>query len=138
LTDLLEGRLGIVDRLRSRPDGLPGRVKKAAEEGLGLVEAAVEIERSGQGLERAGQDRDLLPSAALFLAVAEKDELVELDRPGELGQGQGARRRRFELRQLALVPFRKGAEEELGGDEADDRIAQEFELFVVLADPARS
>jgi AI-2 transport protein TqsA len=132
LADLLESRLGVVDRLRLGLDRLERRLEQAADEGPGRLEAAVEIEGARQRLEGAGQDRDLLPSAALLFAAAEEDGFVELDGPGELGQGQRARRRRLELRELALAPLRKGVEEELRGDEPDDRVAEKLELLVVV------
>ncbi len=113
-------------------DGLQGRAEQGAEEAPGGLEAAVEIDRPGQGFERAGQDGDLLPAAALLLAPAEPDDLVELDLPGEPGQGQRARRRGLELGQLALVPAGEGRHREFGGDEAHDGIAEEFEDLVVL------
>ena len=84
------------------------------------------------GLEDPGQDALLLTAAAPFLSFAYQDDLVELVVQSKFVQGRGAAHDGFQLGQPSLVKFREGITQEIGQDESQNGIAQEFQDFVII------
>ena len=94
--------------------------------------AGVEIDRRDDRLERIGQDRIAAEAAALELAGAQVQRIAELDVARDRGQRRAVDQRGAQARHLAFVGARVLLEEELGDDQVDQRVAEEFEPFVVV------
>ncbi len=118
--------------LAARTDGGLGdpRPEEAHDEILGGVPSLVDVDRSDDRLGGVRQYGRLLPAPGGVLTLAEQQGDTEAELQGHVGQRRGVDDRGPDLGQL---PFRQvgiGPEQELGDDEAENRIAQELEAFV--------
>ena len=94
-------------------------------------QAAVEVDRRHDRLERVGQERELLRSARPGLAGPHLEKASDPERPG-LGREHGGRNQvGLDLRERALLEVRKRAVDQLADDEAEHGVAEELEPLVV-------
>ncbi len=94
-------------------------------------EAAVEIEGGDDGFERIGEERGLAAASAGFFTAAETDVVAEADSGGDVAEVAGGDYGGAEAGELAFAEVREALEEGFGGEEAEDGVADEFELLVV-------
>jgi hypothetical protein len=94
--------------------------------------SALEVHRAEYGLERVGEDRRLLPAAGRGFALAEEQRLTQLETGSDLRQGGGAHDRGSDLGQLTFGQLGELVVDEVGDDEAENGVAQEFETLVGL------
>ena len=112
--------------------GPPERfLQQREEETLGGLITLVQIDRPDQGLESSRQDGLFLAAAAFFFPFAEEKVFMELLLQSELGQGLGVGGGGLILRQIALPETRESRAEIVGRDQADNRIAQELQDFII-------
>jgi hypothetical protein len=130
LEDFLEVALGI-DLLGLVGDFAEHAVHLAQDESAGGVEAAIEVNRAGQGFEGVGERGGALAPAAGLFAPAHHDELADFEGGGAVAEGGARHNACAEFRQLALAEIREHAEEVLGDGELDDGVTEEFEPLVV-------
>ncbi len=78
-------------------------------------------------LERVGEDRRLVSTSALLLALAEPHEVAEPERTSDLGERRHVHDRRPELGELALGQSGMLGVGHVGHDEAEHRIAEELQ-----------
>ena len=105
---------------------------EAQHKGARGLDAAVQVDCAEEGLHRIGQDGRALPAAALLLAVAETDLLVDAKFLGDFIQRMLTHHRRAQLGQLALREVGELVVEIVGRDKAEYGIAEELEPFIVL------
>jgi len=96
----------------------------------GLGQAAVDVHRADHRLEGVGQDRGLVPAAGDLLAPAEPDVVAQAELARHLGERAHLDHRGTELGQLSLGQVRVAAEQGVGHDQAENRVAEELEPLV--------
>src|SRR5438552_4730016 len=96
-------------------------------------EAPVEIYGADDRLVGRGEDRWLLAASALLFALAESELRAELDGGCLRRQHPGVDQRGSPLRQLPLVRLGKAFHQQVRDRQIEDRVAEEFELLVVVA-----
>src|SRR6478672_279504 len=106
------------------------RVEEQVHDLAGGLEPAAEVDRADERLDRVGQDRGLVAPAGGLLAPAELDVPAEVDGAGHLGEGAGVHDRGPQLREAALGEVRVGAEQRVGDDHAEHRVAEELQALV--------
>src|SRR5690349_11682402 len=107
------------------------RAEFAPEELPDIVDAAVEINRRDERLVAIRQQRLLAASAGLLLAAPEQQVLAELQTLRQPGERRRRDERGLRLRLLAFVPLGELAEEHIGDDEAEHRVAEKLQRLVV-------
>ena len=95
------------------------------------LEAAVEVDRRDQRFAGVGQQRLLAAAAGLLLAAAEDHVVAEPELLGHLGERRGRHQVGLDLRLLSFGVRRERAEQRLGHDQAEHRVAEELERLVV-------
>ena len=130
LQRFLQTGLGILQFRRARQP-VEARHEQPLDHLRRGVEAAVQVDRAEQRLERVGQDRLAPEAAGLQLARAEPQLLAELDLGGDHRQRLAAHQARAEARQLALVGGAELAEHQHGDHAVEHRVAEELQSFVV-------
>ena len=134
LQPLLERRL-VVFRERGVRPGPPGFLDQIRELPLDerprRLDPAVEVDRGDQRLVAVGDERVLQASAGLLFPAAENQERAEVDLLPEARQRGRRDDRRLQLRLLPLVVLRELAEQHVGDDEAEHRVAEELHRLVV-------
>ena len=103
------------------------------DEAAGGGESAVEVEGGDDGFERVGEDGGFAASSAVLFATAEEDVVAEADAEGDVAEVTAADDGGAEAGELALAGVGEALEEGFGGEEAEDGVADEFELLVVGA-----
>src|SRR6266542_1464832 len=111
LRNLLEPALVIDRRLAGRAHEILAKV--VVHHLAGRAEATVEVHRADHGLERGGENRSLLPSAAFLLALAEAKLCAQVHRRRLGGENPGIDERRAPLRELPLVRAREALHQEI-------------------------
>ncbi len=96
-----------------------------------MLDAAIEIDRRDERFVTVGEQRLLLAAARLFLAPAEKQVVAEAQTLGQPPERRGGNHRGLDLRFLALVMLGKLVEQEVGDEEPEHGVAQEFERLIV-------
>ena len=91
---------------------------------------AIEVDGSDHRLAGVGEQHRLLTPAGLVLTPAEPQVRAEVDVLGHARQRRERHQRRLDLALLPLVALRKLLVHEVGDDEAEHRIAEEFERLV--------
>ena len=89
-------------------------------------------DRADQRLAGVGEDRRAQAAAGVRFRRAEAQRRADVDRARDLGAGLLAHEIGEAARQLAFVGLRKGAEQHVGDDEAEDVVAEEFETLVAV------
>jgi hypothetical protein len=136
---LLEGGLVIAD---GSGEGVTGRESTvevgdrgfddvALDKGAGGVETAVEVKRGDDGFESVGEQRGLLPTAALLFAAAEAEHGSEADALGDMAEVTAADERGAEAGEFALACVWEPAVEAVGDSETEDGVTNKFQLLVV-------
>ena len=92
-------------------------------------EAAIEIDRGDQRFVNVGQQIRRHPVVAGH-ALAEKQEVAEVEFLAEAGAGATADDRRFDFRQVAFLVVGKAQIELLAGDKPENRVAEKLHAFV--------
>jgi len=104
----------------------------ALHQRAGSVEAAVEEGGADDGLERVGEDGHALRAAAAGLALGQAQHLGQPQRQGDLVQAVLAHEVRADAREVAFVGAGEAVEQQARDGEAQHRIAEELEPFVVI------
>ena len=107
------------------------------DEFAGDFEAGVEVEGGENGFQSVHQEGGFVATTTFFLAAAEPEEASEIEFLGDLDEMTLADQVGANLGELALVKFGEALEESFAGDETEDGVAKEFELFVVADAGAR-
>ena len=107
------------------------RRELAGDERARLLDAAIQVDRRDQRLVAVGQQRLLAAAAGLLLAAPEQQVIAERQPLGLPRQRRRRHERRLDLRLLPLVELGKRVEQDVGDDEAEDRVAEELERLVV-------
>src|SRR5581483_1343937 len=108
------------------------------DEAPGLLQSGIEIQRRQNRFERVHEQSCLSAPSALFFAAAKNQVLAEIERSRHLRQVLFAYQVCAEFRQLPLGEVRETAEQFFAGDEPQNGITQEFELFIVINSGAAS
>ena len=137
LGEFLKSVLGIDGDLRGGGAvGFEHGPEAALEEAAADVEseggAGIEIDGGKEGFHGVGEEGFLVASAAPLLAFAEAEEAAEIEGDGDTMEPGGADEVGLEAGEIAFAGIGGEAEDELGGEEAEDGVAEEFEEFVVL------
>ena len=101
------------------------------DDSLRRLKAAVHVACRNDGLHRVRHDRVALSAAAVVLAVAEQEEIAQMDRPGRLGKVRLADEVRANSREFPLGLFRKTPVEIVRHDKAQNRVAQKLQPLIV-------
>ena len=96
------------------------------------VEAAVLEGRADQRLERVGEDRGAQRAAAARFAFAEAQQLGQAELQRGAVQAVLAHEMGANAGQVALVGAAEAVEQQARDDQAQDRVAEEFEALVVV------
>ena len=99
----------------------------------GGVQAAAQVHRADQRLERVGEDRVLLAAAGGLLAAAQQQVRADAalaQPPGDPGQRGHVDHGGTQLGQLALGEVGLAAVELVGDDQPEHRVAQELQALV--------
>src|ERR1700690_110370 len=97
-----------------------------------FADSGIELDGRDQGLDGVRQQSLLDPAAAQLLAAAEQQILAQSDLPGDFVQVRGAHQIVLEDGETALAVGGIAADERFADQKSEDRIAEEFELLVVL------
>ena len=90
----------------------------------------VEVDGADDRLEGVGQDRGLVPPAGGLLAAAEPDVVAQAEVAADVGQRPHVDDRGAQLGQLALGQVGVAAEQRVGDDQAEHRVAEELQPLV--------
>src|SRR5687767_3195258 len=131
LRDFLQGRFVVLEEQILFVDRLDVLSERGFDHLARRIDSAVEIDRGDHRFEEIREQRVLPASARLLFADAEEDDLPHPVMRGLLRQARRADQIRLHLREGSFVERRKMAEEQIADDEAEHRIAEEFEGFVV-------
>ena len=132
LEQLLQAALG-VDTEQLFLVGVDVRLEEAADNGQGLVVAAVLEDGADQGLVGAAEDGRFLPAVRGVLAPAEQQVAAQVDLPGPRRQAALVDQGGAQPGEFALAQFREAVEEDGADGQVEDRVTEEFEGFVVAA-----
>ena len=103
----------------------------AGDERARVLDAAVEIDGGDERLVAVGQQRLFAAAAGLLFAAAEQQMIPELQPFGLARERRRRDQRRLGLRLLPFVELREIAEQHVGDDEAEQRVAEELHRLVV-------
>src|SRR5262249_58400423 len=95
-------------------------------------DAAVQIDRRNERLIAVGEQRLLAPPSGLLFPAPEQQVLAEVQPLRLARQRRRRHERRLRLRLLALVEAGKLAEEHVGDDETQQRVAEKLHRLVVV------
>jgi hypothetical protein len=95
------------------------------------LEAAVQVHRAQQRLERVGEDRGPPEPAALQLALAQAQPVAEAQSGCDLGKRRLVHERGAKPREVAFGKLREALVEERGDGAVEQAVAEEFEALVV-------
>src|SRR6478735_11184853 len=127
--ELLQARLPVQPRAHGG-GRLHHRVEEQVHGAGGVLEAAGEVDRPDQRLDRVGEDRGLLAAPGRLLPLAEVDVDAEPDRAGDLGERARVDDGGAQLGQPALGEVGVLEVERLGDDHAEHRVAEELQALV--------
>ena len=99
------------------------------------VEATVQVDRPEQRLERISEERRLSPPPERSSPTPRRSQAPRPIASAYCARERARDRLRFPARQLSLGFAGKGAEEPVGGDQAEHGVAQELEPLVVSRPP---
>ena len=127
--------------LQRRLEVLPGetallhigqlRTELPRDEGTRLLDATVEIDGRDERFVAVSQQRQLAAAARFLLATPQEQVVAERQPLGLAAERCGRHQRRLYLRLLPFVVGGKFAEQHVGDDEAEHRVAEELERLVV-------
>src|SRR5580765_7338668 len=129
LQPLLQARFRVLVVHRRR-GSQPWRDERAHEFAAGDP-ATVEMNGGDERLERVGQDRIATEASALQLSRTKVQRVAQVEFARDRRESRLAHEACAQARQLAFVGLRKFLEQKLGDDHIDQRVAEEFESFVV-------
>jgi len=98
----------------------------------GLVETAVEVDSSENGFDCVGEEGAFLAATGEFFAASELEAVAEVDGAGDADEMGGGDDAGLVDAEVAFGEFGVVTEEVFADQEAENGIAEEFELFVVF------
>ena len=126
---LLQAGLVILAPRTGGPD-LDPIPQEAHDHLLGGVPSPVDIHRADECLGRVGEDRRLLPTPGLILALAEHQGVTYVELGGQLGQGRRVHDRSSHLGQLTFGHVGISAEHVVCDHQSENGVAEELEPLV--------
>ena len=106
--------------------------EQALHQRLRGIEAGIEEDRADQRLQRIGQDGGALRATAARLALGQAHHLGQAELQRHAVQAVLAHQVRAHARQVAFVGAGEALEQQAGNGQAQHRIAEEFQAFVVV------
>jgi hypothetical protein len=100
---------------------------------VGAAESAIQIHRSEQCFKRVDQQRLLLSPSGFLFSPSKMEMASEVELLGVLHEIRGTDKEPFQFREFSFFEIRILSEERVADDESKNRIAKEFELFVIFA-----
>ena len=100
------------------------------DESEGLFASAGDEGRADEGFDGVGEDRVLVPASGQLLTLAQQNVLADSVPAGDRCQRARVDDGRTHLGQLAFGQIRVVVEQRLGGDEAQNGVAEELEALV--------
>ena len=106
------------------------RVEQPVDERARLRQAPLDVDGADDRLEGVGQDRGLVAPARAFLAPAQPDVVAQMQPARHVGQRPHVDHRRTQLGQVPLGQIGILAEQRVGDDQPEHRVAEELQPLI--------